>query len=69
MAPIHATNLREAMRARAHWHEREAERCGGETAEATEEATHHRALAVQWRRLELRLFELSTGGPPIVRGE
>lgn len=59
MADIHATALREAMRARAQWHEHSMHRQDGNPVEVAEASQRHRDLAVQWRRLELRLFGLS----------
>ena len=59
MASTHANVLREAMRARAQWHEQALCRGGGDPLKDPEEVRRHRELAVQWRRLELRLFGLS----------
>ena len=59
MAHIQSNALREAMRARAQWHEQASYRGGGDPPEYPEDMRHHRELAVQWRRLELRLFGLS----------
>ena len=68
MAYIYGPTLREAMRARAQWHEREADRRGGDPGADPEEVRHHRDLALQWRWLELRLFGLSMDRNSIVNG-
>lgn len=68
MAHIHGPALREAMRARAQWHEREANRRVGDPGADPEEVRHHRDLALQWRRLEFRLLGPSTDRNSIVSG-